>query len=345
VAARRGDAVKLRCERAGGQFLRDLERRPGTRTDLSEPPERDSGGSHESDVRHVSPYRQALEVAGVDERVARNWQAEAVLSDAAFEEYVQRETEPTSAALLREVRLHRRAEQARQRSSAEPPPLSALGPFDVLLADPPWRYEHAEPSRAVELHYPTMSTDEICALDVPACSPLRWSGSVPARFRAGGTTVRSPERTACPLQSPPTGRRVAALQCCSDARGGIDPLPTSRAESNEPPPAMPVSAATALHDAWTRYRRAPETSETSETRGRPGGGLGVGEPVEGADPDVSDAAMRSETEAKQPRQGDLQVPAGTPQARAATDVSDVSSPRLHGAVGAEFANVWKAAIP
>jgi N6-adenosine-specific RNA methylase IME4 len=47
--------------------------------------------------------------------------------------------------------------------------MAALGTFPILLADPPWRYEHTRTySRAVENHYPTMELDEICALEVPA---------------------------------------------------------------------------------------------------------------------------------------------------------------------------------
>lgn len=46
--------------------------------------------------------------------------------------------------------------------------LAALGEYQVLYADPPWEYEHAEPSRAIENQYPTMPIEAIEALDVPA---------------------------------------------------------------------------------------------------------------------------------------------------------------------------------
>lgn len=40
--------------------------------------------------------------------------------------------------------------------------------YDVIYADPPWRYDFAETdSRAIENQYPTMNIDEICALKVP----------------------------------------------------------------------------------------------------------------------------------------------------------------------------------
>ena len=40
--------------------------------------------------------------------------------------------------------------------------------FDVVYADPPWRYDNGTPGREIERHYPTMSHDDICGLDVPA---------------------------------------------------------------------------------------------------------------------------------------------------------------------------------
>lgn len=46
-------------------------------------------------------------------------------------------------------------------------PLDQLGPFNVIYADPPWRYEHSvSTSRDIENQYPTMTVEEICALPV-----------------------------------------------------------------------------------------------------------------------------------------------------------------------------------
>jgi len=44
-----------------------------------------------------------------------------------------------------------------------------LGKYALILADPPWRYENPPmggSSRSIENHYPTMTLDEICAMDV-----------------------------------------------------------------------------------------------------------------------------------------------------------------------------------
>jgi N6-adenosine-specific RNA methylase IME4 len=64
---------------------------------------------------------------------------------------------------------HQRRRAAVEAATLNPPPLNEIGPFTVVYADPPWRYEHGDPARAPENHYPTMSLDEIKALEVPAC--------------------------------------------------------------------------------------------------------------------------------------------------------------------------------
>ena len=38
--------------------------------------------------------------------------------------------------------------------------------YNILYADPPWRYEQKAVQGAAEKHYPTMSIDELCALPV-----------------------------------------------------------------------------------------------------------------------------------------------------------------------------------
>lgn len=48
----------------------------------------------------------------------------------------------------------------------EPPPLPE-GVYDIILADPPWRYVfHPSPGRRAEMHYDTMTTEAICELEI-----------------------------------------------------------------------------------------------------------------------------------------------------------------------------------
>lgn len=54
------------------------------------------------------------------------------------------------------------------------PPAAPDGEFQIIYADPPWRYEipggQTPQARAVERHYPTMTDEAIAALDVPAAA-------------------------------------------------------------------------------------------------------------------------------------------------------------------------------
>lgn len=74
---------------------------------------------------------------------------------------------PTVKAARAEVTTYKRN---KNRPQFDPPAadLDVLGPFDVLYADPPWRYEFAETdNRAIENHYPTMDLQGICNLKPP----------------------------------------------------------------------------------------------------------------------------------------------------------------------------------
>ena len=62
-----------------------------------------------------------------------------------------------------------KAAKEHRRLRDSPPTLPADAPWQVILADPPWRYEHVKTtSRAIEQQYPTMTLDEICAMPVEA---------------------------------------------------------------------------------------------------------------------------------------------------------------------------------
>lgn len=53
------------------------------------------------------------------------------------------------------------------------------GKYDVILADPPWKYEFAESeARAIENQYPTMTMEEIMSLSIPSAEDavlLLWT--------------------------------------------------------------------------------------------------------------------------------------------------------------------------
>lgn len=52
--------------------------------------------------------------------------------------------------------------------------------YNVIYADPPWRYERNKVQGAAESHYPTMSTEDICALPIKEiadrdCALFLWA--------------------------------------------------------------------------------------------------------------------------------------------------------------------------
>jgi len=78
--------------------------------------------------------------------------------------------EPLSRAeMTRRATAKRREAQQQQRRDASSVEALPEGKFSLILADPPWQYENApvgDPRRSAEAHYPTMSLDEICGLQV-----------------------------------------------------------------------------------------------------------------------------------------------------------------------------------
>jgi N6-adenosine-specific RNA methylase IME4 len=67
-------------------------------------------------------------------------------------------------AISREEKIRNIIEKA-----AEKKTINEMGVYPVLLADPPWRYDHPiSDSRRIENQYPTMSIEEIINLDVPS---------------------------------------------------------------------------------------------------------------------------------------------------------------------------------
>jgi len=82
-----------------------------------------------------------------------------------------------------EERRNERLEKIVSISTGNAPVGSIAERYPVIYLDPPWRYEHAESeSRAIENQYPTMSLDEIKAMDMSRvafddCVMFMWAAS------------------------------------------------------------------------------------------------------------------------------------------------------------------------
>jgi hypothetical protein len=132
--------------------------------------------------REVLPFEHHAEVAGFavedQERFLCRWERQA-LRDA---------RPPPLYAARWEISEWRR----RNTQLGEAPPLDGLGPFDVVYADPPWRFGPPSPSnRAIENHYPTMELEDICALQPPIYEDaVLYLWAVPTLRRDADTVIR-----------------------------------------------------------------------------------------------------------------------------------------------------------
>lgn len=163
--------IRMRAERRLGELIaaqrESIGLAPGGK------PYQSTGGNN--------PPVPTLAEAGIDKDLAKRARAMAAVPADKFEgmigewrERVEQETQRVTTNLLRE------GDREQKREVREAPPLPK-GQYRLIYADPPWRYEHVETeSRAIENQYPTMSLEEICALDVPAaddCVLFLWATS------------------------------------------------------------------------------------------------------------------------------------------------------------------------
>jgi N6-adenosine-specific RNA methylase IME4 len=72
--------------------------------------------------------------------------------------------------ILKAKTLSRSDLRDEMRELATPTVLQELpeGQFNVIYADPPWQYANSGISGAAENHYPTMTTEDICNMNVPS---------------------------------------------------------------------------------------------------------------------------------------------------------------------------------
>ena len=142
----RAREYSLLAERKMGELLKATERHPGGRPKTC------------STEEQVLPPK--LPDLGITRKEASEAQFLSELSEKEFAEV--RAGEKT----ITEIRREKVREQNRQEKVSRPIP---KGLFNIILADPPWQYEHEiSDSRKIENQYPTMKLEEIATLSIPA---------------------------------------------------------------------------------------------------------------------------------------------------------------------------------
>jgi N6-adenosine-specific RNA methylase IME4 len=136
--------VKLWAERRAGELI--------AATDL------DRGGRPSENRSHDVT---GLSDLGIHKMQSHRWQTISSIPEAEFVAHIEKtkasRKELTQGGLIR-LALHNGHYRGSSQKTVKPfPP----GRFDVLYADPPWRFDDRMPSRAPERHYPTVTTDEL----------------------------------------------------------------------------------------------------------------------------------------------------------------------------------------
>lgn len=141
--------IKIRAERRAGEMLREQEKNKGAATPLH-------------DERALALPR--LSDLGISEVQSHRWQSEAEVPEDVFEQHVatikDKQEELTSSG-LRRLAIKLRG------GDIDVSPLPE-GVFDVIYADPPWRYDNTGVDGAAQKHYQTMSIEQLCTLEIPA---------------------------------------------------------------------------------------------------------------------------------------------------------------------------------
>lgn len=154
-----GEAL-LDAEARIGDILKQIPKQSGKRNDLT--------SSH--CCEKVKSKQQLTKELGFNKDMAQRFETladnidviEQVKADAR-----QNEDIPTRTEVLNRVKKLKRQEQRNNINTEEPKPLN--GQYDVIYADPPWRYDFAESeNRAIENNYPTMDIEDIKDIKVPS---------------------------------------------------------------------------------------------------------------------------------------------------------------------------------
>jgi N6-adenosine-specific RNA methylase IME4 len=152
--------LKTDAEWNAGRMLRDLERGQGSRTDLQP----------NNNLVQSSPYAEALRDADLARMQAHRWEDMSRVDrheiDLYYKSQEEKQAEIASSAIAHMGARARRMEKITEKQSSYEKTPPDERPVPVIYADPPWRYEHAiSDSRKIENQYPTMTTEEIAAVD------------------------------------------------------------------------------------------------------------------------------------------------------------------------------------
>jgi N6-adenosine-specific RNA methylase IME4 len=134
--------------------------------------ERKAGAMLASDPSVGRGKSDSLSHFGIERHESSRWQRIAGLDEADFDAYIaaafNEAKELTTAGALKLAKQTKAGDKDAPSLTIVGDEPNATQQFTTIVADPPWRYGNTATRGAAEDHYPTMSVEEICGLDVEA---------------------------------------------------------------------------------------------------------------------------------------------------------------------------------
>jgi len=156
--------IRIRAERRVGELMQAQRETVG----LAQ-----GGQPYQATGSNLDPVNTppTLADAGIDKHLADRARKLAAVPSAEFQAELQQWRERAQVESARVTANLIRAGEREQIRADRAAVAHLAGAYQLLYADPPWRYEHVKTeSRAVENQYPTMSLEEICGLSIPAAA-------------------------------------------------------------------------------------------------------------------------------------------------------------------------------
>lgn len=157
--------IRLRAMRRLGELSKQLEKAPSG-----------PGRGRKRLPDTGTPFkRETLKRVGISSAQAHRCEMIAKIPTKDFEVYIAqraRERKPVTVDdVVSKVTRERRRDARLAKIVPGAPDLATVGEFSLIYADPPWRYDYSlSDSRKIEGQYPTMTSEEIASLDVPAAN-------------------------------------------------------------------------------------------------------------------------------------------------------------------------------
>jgi hypothetical protein len=162
-AERKAAEIRIRAERKVGLLTREMETKPGTRTDR-QPHSTTVRGSDEHLGRGSAPKREFLDEAGISSQRASEWERLADIPDDQFETELAESEMPTTSGII---------------AATAPPKAVAIAPramkkWSLCKALSSDGYLAQDPAAVLE----TMSTEMVNDMHILAPKIATWFGSI-----------------------------------------------------------------------------------------------------------------------------------------------------------------------